>query len=53
MPFGYHCQYFFIVVSLVLAILTLQLPHAQLGNPYGPMYFPLVVSVGLFLFFSD
>ncbi|GAK08485.1 tripartite tricarboxylate transporter TctB family protein [Geomicrobium sp. JCM 19038] len=41
---------FFIVVSLALAILTLQLPHAQLGNPYGPMYFPLVVSVGLFLF---
>ncbi|GAK11762.1 tripartite tricarboxylate transporter TctB family protein [Geomicrobium sp. JCM 19039] len=41
---------FFIVISIALAILTLQLPHAQLGNPYGPMYFPLVVSAGLFVF---
>lgn len=40
----------FMIISLVYAILIVQLPHETLGNPTAPLYFPAVVCVGLFLF---
>ncbi|WP_185970868.1 tripartite tricarboxylate transporter TctB family protein [Alkalicoccobacillus porphyridii] len=41
---------FFIVVSLGYAFLIMRLPTANLGDPYGPFYFPLFICIGLFIF---
>lgn len=36
---------FFIVVGLIYVNLTLHLPKARLGDPDGPLYFPMMVGV--------
>ncbi|KQL58784.1 MULTISPECIES: tripartite tricarboxylate transporter TctB family protein [Bacillaceae] len=41
---------FFIVLSVAYALLILQLPQATLGDPLAPIYFPLAICIGLFLF---
>lgn len=40
---------FFIAVSIVLFIATLNLQKAPMGDPYGPLYFPGLISIVLFI----
>ncbi|MFZ3591252.1 tripartite tricarboxylate transporter TctB family protein [Bacillus sp. DJP31] len=39
----------FILITLLFFIGTLNLPKARLGDPEGPMYFPMMVSIFLFI----
>lgn len=41
---------FLILLSIVGFIGSLNLPKANLGNPNGPIYFPVGISVFLFIF---
>ncbi|AWG44359.1 tripartite tricarboxylate transporter TctB family protein (plasmid) [Priestia filamentosa] len=41
---------FLIIISLITFFSSLNLPKAKLGDPNGPMYFPLVISICLFTF---
>ncbi|ASK62653.1 tripartite tricarboxylate transporter TctB family protein [Virgibacillus phasianinus] len=41
---------FLIIVSIVCFIGAIRLPKANLGDPYGPLYFPIGISVLLFIF---
>lgn len=41
---------FLILLSIVGFFASLNLPKANLGNPDGPMYFPMAISVFLFVF---
>ncbi|WP_453990579.1 tripartite tricarboxylate transporter TctB family protein [Bacillus nitroreducens] len=38
-----------ILISIFYFISTINLPKAKLGDPNGPMYFPLIVSIFLFV----
>ncbi len=38
-----------IVISILFFIGTLNLPKARLGDPDGPMYFPMMVCIFLFI----
>ncbi|MFB5660243.1 tripartite tricarboxylate transporter TctB family protein [Alteribacillus sp. HJP-4] len=39
----------FCLASIIFMISTITLPQATLGSPYGPHYFPLIVSCLLFI----
>lgn len=39
-----------IVLSIIFLIATINLPKASLGNPNGPVYFPMGVSILLLIF---
>lgn len=41
---------FLILISCSFLIASINLPKANLGNPYGPLYFPIGVSLLLLLF---
>lgn len=45
----YMMPIFFIVVSVIYLTLALNLPKAQLGDPYGPLYFPIIIGIGMLL----
>lgn len=45
----YLMPIFFIVVSVIYLTLSLNLPKAQLGDPYGPLYFPIIIGIGMLL----
>ncbi|MDS9472615.1 tripartite tricarboxylate transporter TctB family protein [Sporosarcina pasteurii] len=36
---------FFMIVGFIYLIATLNLPKARLGDPNGPMYFPIIIAV--------
>ncbi|MDR4887157.1 tripartite tricarboxylate transporter TctB family protein [Fredinandcohnia sp. QZ13] len=38
-----------ILISIIYFISTINLPKAKLGDPNGPLYFPLIVSIFLFI----
>ncbi len=38
-----------ILISIIYFITTINLPKAKLGDPNGPLYFPLIVSIFLFI----
>lgn len=40
---------FCILISVIYFIYTINLPKAKLGDPNAPMYFPLIVSIFLFI----
>ncbi len=41
---------FLIIISIVFLIGTINLPKANLGNPNGPIYFPMGISILLLIF---
>ncbi len=41
---------FLILLSVFFLVGSLRLPKANLGNPYGPLYFPIGVSLLLLIF---
>ncbi len=41
---------FVIVVGIIFLIGTINLPKANLGNPNGPIYFPMGISILLLIF---
>jgi putative tricarboxylic transport membrane protein len=41
---------FFIIISCVFLIASINLPKANLGNPNGPLYFPIGLSILLLVF---
>ncbi|MGJ9459969.1 tripartite tricarboxylate transporter TctB family protein [Oceanobacillus sp. CF4.6] len=41
---------FLIVIGIVFFIGTINLPKANLGNPNGPIYFPMGISILLLIF---
>ncbi|HET7627934.1 MAG TPA: tripartite tricarboxylate transporter TctB family protein [Bacillales bacterium] len=45
----YMMPVFFLMIGVISFILSIRLPKATLGDPYGPLYFPILVSVFLFL----
>lgn len=40
---------FFLLVGIISLISTLNLPKATIGNPNGPLYFPLLISAILII----
>ncbi|HEX6922600.1 MAG TPA: tripartite tricarboxylate transporter TctB family protein [Bacillales bacterium] len=50
MKYAQYCMpIFFVLISIIYFILTINLPEASLGDPNAPRYFPLMVSVFLFV----
>ncbi|WP_149474420.1 tripartite tricarboxylate transporter TctB family protein [Oceanobacillus polygoni] len=46
----YTLPILFIVASVIYGVMIIQLPSATLGNPNGPMLFPLFVCIGVLIF---
>lgn len=40
---------FFMIVGFIYLVATLNLPKARLGDPNGPMYFPVVIALLLII----
>lgn len=36
---------FFMIVGIIYLVMTLNLPKARLGDPNGPMYFPIIIAL--------
>lgn len=40
---------FFMIIGFIYLVLTLNLPKARLGDPNGPMYFPVIIALLLII----